>query len=450
MTPTQAGTVDAGAPDSAGTVTAAVQSPASEAEQNPVKKRFSAFSSLRYRDYRFLWTGIVFMSAGQWIQQVTLGWLVYDMTGSSVLLGVLNGFRTLPFLFSGPIAGVAADRFDRRKLLISTQAILFVTAFVMGALVVTGRAEVWHLFVFTLITGIAWAFNQPIRQSLIPAVVPKPELMNAVALASFGFNFTKIIAPTLAGLMIALFTVSGNFFVQGLTYAGVLVMVFMMHTGGHVKDTRKSSAFSDLVEGLNYVRTNPVMLSLIGASLISQVVAMPYVALMPIFQKDVLHIGPEGLGILLAAPAIGAVAATFLLAQFAERIHHRGLIRLIALAMLGIFLVSFSQSGSLPLAILSLVGVGFSQMMFVNVSMTMVQMLVPDELRGRVISLYMLDRGLTPLGALFAGVCASFVGASLTVTLMGVMVIVLAVVVSVTVPMVNDSDLQPVETISAH
>ena len=177
----------------------------------------AAFSSLRHRDYRYLFAGTVFMSAGQWIQQVTLGWLLYDMTGSSVLLGVLNGLRTLPFLVSAPAAGVAADRMDRRGLLLITQVLLLITAFVMGFLVVTNRAEVWHLFVFTLITGLAWSFNQPVRQALLPSVVPKGDLMNAVALSAMCFNVTKLFAPTLGGLLIAWFGGGGNFFVQGAT-----------------------------------------------------------------------------------------------------------------------------------------------------------------------------------------------------------------------------------------
>ena len=177
----------------------------------------AAFSSLRHRDYRYLFACTVFMSAGQLIQQVTLGWLLYDMTGSSVLLGVLNGLRTLPFLVSAPAAGVAADRMDRRGLLLITQVLLLITAFVMGFLVVTNRAEVWHLFVFTLITGLAWSFNQPVRQALLPSVVPKGDLMNAVALSAMGFNVTKLFAPTLGGLLIAWFGGGGNFFVQGAT-----------------------------------------------------------------------------------------------------------------------------------------------------------------------------------------------------------------------------------------
>jgi MFS family permease len=151
------------------------------------------------------------MSAGQWIQQVTLGWLLYDLTGSSVLLGALNGLRALPFLIASPIAGVVADRTDRKKILTATQYVLMTTTVAMGFLVALKLVAVWHLFAFTLITAIAWAFTDPVRQSMVPTLVPKEELINAVALNSAAFNMTKVIGPSVGGLLIVAFSAAGNF-----------------------------------------------------------------------------------------------------------------------------------------------------------------------------------------------------------------------------------------------
>ena len=162
------------------------------------------------------------MSAGQWVQQVTLGWLLYDLTGNSVLLGALNGLRALPFLVTGPMAGVAADRMDRRKLLIGTQWVLIATAVIFGGLVWSPYLHVWHIFVFTLITGIAWTITEPVRMSLIPSSVPKDELANAVAINSGGFNMMKVLGPALGGALIAWAGAAENFFVQAVAYAGVL------------------------------------------------------------------------------------------------------------------------------------------------------------------------------------------------------------------------------------
>ncbi len=419
--------------------------PAPVAPPRSLSARLSGetFASLRHRDYRYLWVGLLFMSAGQWIQQVTLGWLLYDMTGSSVLLGALNGVRTVPFLVTGPLAGVAADRLDRRRLLIVTQAILGVTAVIMGALVVAGRAQVWHLFVFTLITGAAWTFNQPLRQALIPNLVPKDDLMNAVALSSAAINITKTLGPALGGLLIAWFGAGGNFFVQGLAYAGVLVMVYAMHVPPLPERGQKSSAASDLRAGFAYVWSRPMVLSLITASLVMTVFAMPYQALMPVFQKDVLNVGPEGLGLMLAAPGLGALTTTLLLASYAKRVRRKGVLLLSTLVLLGVCLVLFSTTRSLPVALLALTGVGGFQILFLSTNMTMLQIIVPDELRGRVFSLMMLDRGVAPAGALLAGIMAQYAGAPTTTATFGGVVIVLALLVAWFVPRLRRFEDEP-------
>lgn len=377
------------------------------------------------------------MSAGQWIQQITLGWLLYDLTGSSVLLGALNGLRALPFLVSSPIAGVAADRMDRRKILINTQSVLLVTALGMGTLVASGLLQVWHLFLFTLITGAAWAFNEPVRQTLVPNLVPKGELMNAVALHSAGFNLTKVIGPALGGLLIALFGAAGNFFVQGLAYAGVLVTLYVMHVPPTPVQARQSSVVANLKEGFAYVWSTPTVLALMVADLVPRIFAVPYQALMPVFQKDVLGVGPEGLGMLMAAPGVGAVLSMLLLASIAHSFRRKGLLVLGGLISLGVFLILFSRTTSFPLALVILVAVGGCQIMFMATVNAMVQMTVPDALRGRVMSLYMLDRGLMPAGSLMAGVTAHFIGAPATVSLMGLIVIVLAVLVAWRVPLIR-------------
>ncbi len=373
------------------------------------------------------------MSAGQWIQQVTLGWLLYDLTGSSVLLGALNGVRALPFLVAGPIAGVAADRMDRRRLMLNTQYVLIVTALGMGVLVASGYLQPWHLFVFTLMTGIAWAFNEPVRQSLVPAMVPKEELMNAVALNSIGFNLNKVLGPAVGGVLIAAFGASGNFFVQSAAYAGVLVMVYWMRVPQTSEEARKSSALANLKEGFAYVWSNPTIFALMAAAYVPRIFAVPYQALMPVFQKDVLGVGPGGLGLLMAAPGVGAVLSVLTLTS-AFDVRRKGLLLLWCLICLGGFLIAFSRITSFPLALVALVGVGACQIMFMATTNTLLQLLVPDALRGRVMSLYMLDRGLMPVGAMMAGVAAHLIGAPATVAIMGGIVIALALVVAWRVP----------------
>jgi len=412
----------------------AVETPVESSRQ---RFRFQTFASLRHLDYRYLWFGTLMMSAGQWVQQVTLGWLLYDLTGNSMLLGALNGLRALPFLVTGPLAGVAADRMDRRRLLLRTQWILIITALLMGALVASPFLHVWHIFLFTLITGVAWTITEPVRMSMIPSVVPKENLANAVALNSGGFNLMKVIGPALGGALIAWFGPAENFYVQAIAYSGVLAMVYWMHIPPHHAESKRRSALVNLKEGFAYVWSTPAVLALMTLAYVPRIFAVPYQTLMPVFQKDVLQTGPEGLGLLMAAPGVGAVIAVLTLASLGSRIQRQGLLLVGSIVVLGALLVIFSQITWFPLALFMLVLVGIFQMFFLASTATMLQMIVPDKLRGRVLSLYMLDRGFMPLGALFAGTTAHFIGAPLTVALMGAIVIILTVIVAWLVPAIR-------------
>jgi MFS family permease len=396
----------------------------------------SVFSSLRHRNYRLLWLASFSMGAGQWIQQVTLGWLLYDLSGSPVLLGALNGLRAAPFLISGPIAGVVADRMDRRRLLLIYAPILVIATALMGVLVSAGLAEVWHVFLFTMVTATVFSCNQPVKQAMIPSVVPRHDLMNAITLNSMAMNSTKMVGPALGGLLIAIFGAGGNFFVQSLAYAVVVWLTFqiVVPVSDTVRRARKTSALADLKEGLRYVAKTPAVLAIMAAALIPHMFSFPYQVLMPVFQKDVLNLGPEALGLLMAAPGVGAVLALITLAATAHRWKRSGSLLMAGLIALGICLILFSRTTSLPVAMLALTGVGACQMVFMNSTNAMLQSIVPDELRGRVMSIYMLDRGLSPMGALLAGVGAHFIGAPLTVTIMGSIVLLLALVVAWRVP----------------
>jgi MFS family permease len=326
---------------------------------------------------------------------------------------------------------------DRRRLLLRTQWVLIITAVLMGALVASPFLHVWHIFVFTLITGVAWTITEPVRMSMIPNVVPKKDLANAVALNSGGFNLMKVIGPALGGALIAWFGPAENFFVQAIAYGGVLAMIYWMHIPPHHAESKRRSALVNLKEGFAYVWSTPAVLALMALAYVPRIFAVPYQTLMPVFQKDVLQTGPEGLGLLMAAPGVGAVIAVLTLASLGSRIKRQGLLLVGSIVVLGGLLVIFSQITWFPLALFMLVLVGIFQMFFLASTATMLQMIVPDELRGRVLSLYMLDRGFMPLGALFAGMTAHFIGAPLTVAIMGAIVIVLTVIVAWIVPAIR-------------
>jgi len=398
--------------------------PAPDAHASGRGLRLETFSSLRHRDYRLLFFGTMFMSVGQWVQQVTMGWLMYDLTGSSVLLGVLNGLRALPFLVVGPFAGVVADRTDRRMVLLWVEMVQFVAAFLMGSVVLAGAVEVWHLFAFTAVTGAGWSIIQPVRQALAPAVVPRSDLPNAVALNSVGFNFMKILGPSVGGLLIAVFGAGGNFYVQGLAYAGVFAMVLLMHVPQQGSSAvRQGSVLENLKEGAAFVMKTPILRAIMLVALVPTFLGQPAQALMPVFQKDVLKVGPDGLGLMLAAPGVGAVVCTLALASVANRIERKGRFALVALAVYGVTIVWFAQTTTLEVALMALTVMGGSQIMFHATVMTILQMVTPDALRSRVMSIYMLDAGLSPLGALAAGVSTEFVGAPLTFLVLGALLV---------------------------
>jgi predicted MFS family arabinose efflux permease len=326
---------------------------------------------------------------------------------------------------------------DRRKLLLGTQWVLIATAILFGALVASPFLHVWHIFLFTLITGVAWTVTEPVRMSMIPSVVPKAELANAIALNSGGFNLMKVIGPALGGALIAWFGAAENFFLQAAAYIGVLAMIYWMHIPPSHSETRHATAYANLKEGFAYVWHTPAVLALMTLAYVPRVFAVPYQTLMPVFQKDVLKIGPDGLGLLMAAPGVGAVIAVVTLASLGNRIKRQGIFLLASIVVLGFFLVLFSQITWFPLALVTLVIVGAFQMFFLASTATILQLIVPDELRGRVLSLYMLDRGFMPLGALFAGATAHFIGAPTTVAIMGAMVIVLTGIVAWRIPAIR-------------
>jgi predicted MFS family arabinose efflux permease len=311
----------------------------------------------------------------------------------------------------------------------------------MGALVASGWLQVWHIFVFTLITGIGWSFSEPVRQSLIPSVIPKAEIANAIALNSAGFNLMKVIGPALGGVMIAVFGAAGNFWVQGGAYIVVLCMIQLMHVPATRADALRASAMANLKEGFAYVRSTPTVLALMILAYVPRVFAVPYQTLMPVFQKDVLQVGPEGLGLLMAAPGLGAVLAVLTLASISSRVKRQGFMLIASTIMLGLSLILFSHITSFHLALIVLVIAGAFQMVFLASTSTMLQLIVPDELRGRVMSLYMLDRGLMPAGALFAGVVAHLIGAPLAVTSMGAIVVVLTLLVAWRVPHIRTLEI---------
>ncbi|MSQ15116.1 MAG: MFS transporter [Dehalococcoidia bacterium] len=395
--------------------------------------RLRTFSSLRYRDYRFLWISILFMSGGQWMQQVALSWLIYQMTDSAFMLGAINGVGAIPFLIFGPWGGVAADRLDRKKLMLITQAYLLVFTLALGLLIVTEMLQVWHLFAFTFFTGVGWSFTMPVRQALIPSLVPREDLVNAVGLQSTAFTSTRILGPTAAGILIASVGPGLTFLLTSLAYLAILALVAQIRVPAAARDSTLTSPIQDLTEGFRYIGRNRLILHLILLALIPMTFAMPIQTLLPVFARDILEMGPKGYGLLVSFAGAGALIGTLAVASLGGY-QRKGLLLMSSALAMGVALVLFSRSDWLPTSLLFITFVGGFQMLYMSLNNTLLHANITDDVRGRVMSIYMLDFGLSPIGSLFAGTIANFYGAPLAVTILGSFCVLFGLIAILRVP----------------
>jgi len=373
--------------------------------------------ALRHRNFQLFFAGQLISLIGTWMQTLAQAWLVYRLTGSSLLLGSVGFASQFPVFLVAPLGGMVADRHNRQRVVIATQTASMILAFILAALTLTGTVRVWHIFVLAALLGVVNAFDIPGRQSFLVDMVGKEDLMNAIALNSSMFNGARIIGPAIAGVLVAKIGEGWCFFVNGVSYLGVLAGLFMMRVPLPSRRASEASPLAHMIEGFRFVRhTAPIRAILLLLGLVS-LVAMPYTVLMPIFADKVLHGGARGLGILMGATGIGALLGALTLAA---RTGVHGLGRWVAFscAGFGISLIFFSFSTHFWLSAALLLPVGFGMMLQMSSSNTLIQAMVPDHLRGRVMAVYsMMFMGMAPFGAFFAGALADRLGAPITVAM---------------------------------
>lgn len=378
----------------------------------------STFRALRHRNFQLFFAGQFVSLTGTWMQSVAQSWLVYRLTGSVVLLGMIGFASQIPVFLLAPIGGLIADRYNRHHILLVTQSFAMLMAFILAFLTLTGAVQIWHLFVIAACLGTANAFDIPARQAFAVDMVGRDDLINAIALNSSMFNGARIVGPAIAGVLVAWVGEGWCFFANAASYIAVLAGLLMMKI---TPVTRHSdgSALARIAEGFGYVaKTKPVRALLLLLGLVS-LMGGPYAVLMPIFADQYLGGGSATLGFLMGSSGAGALLAALVLA-YRKQIF--GLGRWVAFACggLGIALVTFSFSRTFWLSALLLVPVGFSMMTQMSSSNTLIQAMIPDELRGRVMSVYsMMFMGLAPVGALLAGTLAGIIGAPETIALGG-------------------------------
>jgi len=370
------------------------------------------------------------------MQTVAQSWLVYQMTGSVILLGTVGFASQIPVLLLAPFGGTAADRFDRRRILLVTQSWAMLLAGTLAALTLTGNIQIWHLLVIAVGFGVGNAFDIPARQSFVSDMVGREDLINAIALNSSMFNGARIVGPAIAGILVAAVGEGWCFFANSVSYVAVLTSLLAMKVAPTVRRELKSP-FAEIKEGFVYVaKTPPIRALLLLLGLVS-LAGMPYAVLMPVFAADYLGGDSGTLGILMGCSGLGALAAALTLAS---RRHVFGLGKWVAAACagLGLFLITFSFSRSVGLSALVLVPIGFSMMTQMASSNTLVQAMVPDELRGRVMSVYsMMFMGLAPVGSLLAGTVAGYLGPPQTVAIGGTICVIGASIFALRLPAIG-------------
>ena len=380
--------------------------------------------ALRYRNFQLFFSGQLISLIGTWMQNVAEAWLVYRLTGSSVLLGAMGFANQIPVFLLSPFGGIVADRYKRQRVVIATQVASMVLASTLATLTLTGVVRVWHLFVLTSLLGIVNAFDIPARQAFLVDMVGRADLMNAIALNSSMFNASRVVGPAVAGILVASIGEGWCFFSNAVSYIAVIVGLALMTVQAHRPVQQGGSTLGHMVEGFRFVFHNPPVHALLALLGILSLTGMPFAVLMPIFADQILHGGARGLGILMGASGVGALGGALLLAS---RTSVKGLGRVVAVsaASFGVCLVLFGASRSFWLSCAILLGIGFSMMLEMGCSNTLIQSMAPDELRGRVMAVYsMMFMGMAPIGALLAGVAAGHLGAPFTVGAGGVICVV--------------------------
>jgi len=368
------------------------------------------------------------------MQSIAEAWLIYRLTGSSVLLGLLGFVSQIPIFLLSPIGGLAADRWPRQRVVIATQVASMTLGFTLAALTLTGRIRVWEIIVLATLLGVVNAFDVPARQSFLIEMVGREDLLNAIALNSTMFNGARVAGPAVAGLLVAQVGEGWCFFLNGVSYIAVLAGLLMMRIEKSLAVHDGSSPIEKLREGLRFVRhAKPIRTLLLLLGLVS-FSALPFSVLMPIFADRILHGGASAYGNLMGAVGLGAMFGAFTLAMRQEL---RGLGKLVAYSAigLGVSLTFFGASRVYWFSLVALTLAGYAMMMQFTSANTLIQAMVPDQLRGRVMSLYsMMFIGMAPIGSLVAGKMAQHIGAPITVALGGLMSLVGGIVFAVKWP----------------
>ena len=385
-----------------------------------------ALAAFHYRDFRVLWFGAFTSTVGNWMQQVAQAWLIFELTHSSFYLGLDYFFGQLPILLLTLIGGVVADRYDRRHVLLGSQLVQMATAFTLTALIVFNVVRVEYILLLSFVAGLGQAFGGPAYQALIPSLVEKKDLPNAIALNSIQFNLARVFGPLLAGATLAAWGSAACFGLNGLSFLVVIFALLVMQHK-HMKPSNPKPMLQELKGGLSYAKGQPAIIALTVLASLTTFLGLPLLTFLPVFARDIFHGDVNRFTHMMAFSGAGAVCGA-LITAWLGRFRHMGWAVLITQAVFGTLVTLFALTRIGWLSNILLFGTGATLLMTFSMTASLVQLIVPDNLRGRVMSIYMVAfRGGMPLGSLAAGYAASRTSAPAVLAVNGVLILAVAI-----------------------
>lgn len=374
---------------------------------------------------------------GTWIQTVAQSWLVFQLTHSTFLLGLVGFLGSLPVFLLSLFGGVVADRINKRSILIFTQCAFMVLAFSLGLLTQRKLITPPQIMFIAVLNGIVMAFDAPTRQAFVVELVGRENLLNAIALNSVAFNSSRVIGPAVCGILVASIGMSGCFYINAITFLAVIIALLLIRFN-NISRKKVNSLLDDLLEGLSFIRKNRVILVLITMVAITSLFGISYVVFMPVFAHEILKVGIKGLGLLMSAAGAGALFAGLMLARTGD-FKYKGSLLILSTIIFSLSLVLFSLSKIYLLSLIALIIVGGASVTAISLINTLLQVLVPDELRGRLLSVFMFTfAGIMPLGSLIAGTLAHFIGVSLTIFIGAVTCTVFFITINILYPEIRN------------
>jgi MFS family permease len=399
-------------------------------------RRGGMFRALSHRNFRLFWIGAFLSNVGTWMQAVAQGWLVLQLTNSPFWLGLDAFMATAPAFIFTLLGGVFADLIDRRRLLLYTQVVAGLAALGLAALVATAVVDRWMVLGFSFVTGCCMALASPSYLAMTYDLVGREDLANAIAMNSTQFQLSRVVGPALAGVAFRVFGLAGCFFANGLSFIAVVVALWMVRTDRHanaaahsVKD--RKALWGDLIDGFKYVRNRPRVSSLLLLGAVNSLFGAPYFSMVPIYARDIFRLGETGLALMMGVAGAGAFMGALLVAYLGD-FRRKGWFVLGGSIMFGLCITGFALSSRLAFSLVFLFGLGFAVVVSVALTNTLLQKLVTDQMRGRVMSMFILSfMGTMPIGNILAGAASSSFGPQPTLAVGGLVVVIVATGVAI-------------------